>query len=104
MDFLKDHQLFKDISTVCIEMCPSLYSFSLHLSLSRNLDLKIFEIPVFYQLLERKLQGIPGFYVTLQGFSPFQSEDTQREFVAMNVKRGSENVTMFVFCLFKIVA
>jgi hypothetical protein len=60
----------------------------LHLSLSKYLPLKVFQIPTFIEKIESAIKEQEAFNISLCGFRKLSNEDGTKHFIVINVKNG----------------
>ncbi|KAI9208009.1 uncharacterized protein BJ171DRAFT_492349 [Polychytrium aggregatum] len=79
------------INTHASNRCGQAYhqfELPLHISLSRAVYLKVFQIPQFARLLGQSMNRHPRFKVGFNGISHYQNDDKTRSFLALDVGVG----------------
>ena len=72
----------------------NLKQLDLHLSLSKHLPLKIFQIEKFVQQIETIAKEFDTFSLTLKGITKFTNESNTKHFISINVNHGSQIVSL----------
>lgn len=67
-----------------------------HLSLSRTVPIKFYQIQPLVSDLRSRLKGISSFEVSLAGLEVFLNDDRSRTFVAVNVSEGVAEVRQII--------
>ena len=60
----------------------------LHLSLSKHLPLKVFQIPTFIEKIELAIKEQAAFNISFCGFQKLKNENGSKYFIVINVKNG----------------
>jgi hypothetical protein len=66
----------------------------LHLSLSKHLPLKIFQIELFLKQVGAIVKEFSPFSLTLEGLTKYTNESGTKHFISIDVNHGSQTVSL----------
>lgn len=90
---LLDQDFIARVVDTSIESHPFLQKITQwHISLSRTVHLKVFQISSFVKSMAKKLNGFQRFHVGLNGYTRYINDDKSKSFLGLNVYSPTKQV------------